>query len=86
MTNKRVLMTEEQILAIADDREFFVHKYGERHEKLRKLTRRMCKDGKITLVQSNSRGFNYLSPRLAQLSMAIDEFLLTSDPLSPEDF
>lgn len=85
MTNSRVIMTEEQILAIANEREFFVHRFGYRHEKLRKLTRRMCKDGKLRMVNRTSRGFTYSTPESLHFDRVVREFTLESDTLCPED-
>ena len=85
MTNTRVIMTEEQILTIANEREFFVHRFGERHEKLRKLTRRMCKDSKLRMVNQTSRGFTYSTPEAAYLDRVEREFALQPDTLCPED-
>lgn len=55
--------TEEEILIIASRTEFCVPKYSYRHEKLRKLTRRMCKDGKLVLALGNSKQFFYRTPK-----------------------
>lgn len=85
MTNSRVIMTEAQILGIANEREFFVNRFGERHEKLRKLTRRMCKDGKLRLVNRTTRGFTYTTPEAAHFARVEREFKLEPDTLCPED-
>lgn len=85
MTRSRVLMTEEQILAIANERSFHVQRFGERHEKLRKLTRRMLKDGKLRLVKRTSRGFDYTTPEAAYYDRVEQEFALQPDTLCPED-
>lgn len=86
MANSRVIMTEQQILAIAHEREFYVQRFGYRHEKLRKLTRRMCKDGKLKLVNRTSRGFTYSTPESLYFDRAEREFILEPDTLCPEDF
>lgn len=85
MANSRVIMTEAQILAIAAEREFYVQRFGERHEKLRKLTRRMQKDGKLRLVKRTTRGFNYTTPEAAYFDRVEQEFALQPDTLCPED-
>jgi hypothetical protein len=54
---KRV--TEAQVLEIAASRPFYVHKYRYRDEKIRKLTRRMCKDGKLVMTMFDGRYFHY---------------------------
>lgn len=51
--------SEEQILKIAATRDFRVSKYAWSHDGLRKLTRRMCKDGKLTMVAKDGDGFTY---------------------------
>jgi len=76
-------MSEAEILAIAHEREFFVAKYGNSHERLRKKCRRMKKDGLLVLVSRNSRGFNYRSPEAVELDKAIDDFTLTPDAVEP---
>ena len=55
--------TEDKVLAIAGRTEFCVSKYSYSHEKLRKLTRRMCKDGKLVLVMYNGKQFFYLAKK-----------------------
>jgi hypothetical protein len=55
--------TEAEILAIARRSEFMVWTYRWRHEKLRKLTRRMCKDGKLVMVMRNRDQFFYRTPK-----------------------
>lgn len=37
----------------------FVHKYKYSHEKLRQKARRLCKDGKLELVEQTKDGFYY---------------------------
>jgi hypothetical protein len=54
--------TEAEILTIATHRDFTVHKYNYRHEKLRKLTRRMAQDGKLTMVMYDGKQFYYRTP------------------------
>lgn len=76
-------MAEREIIAIAGEREFFVSKYGNSHEKLRKKCRRMMKDGFLVLVSSNSRGFNYRTPEAAELDKACADFVLTPDSVEP---
>lgn len=87
MASNRVMLTEDQILAIAHTQSFYVQRFGTRHEKLRKLTRRMQKDGKLTLVNRTSHGFNYTTraPLGYGLAERLEIFELTPDPLCPED-
>jgi hypothetical protein len=51
--------TERQILEIASSGIFYVNKYSYSAEKVRKLTRRMCKDGKLTMVMFDGKYFHY---------------------------
>jgi len=81
--NKPLQMSEREIIAIAAEREFFVAKYGESHERLRKKCRRMKKDGELTLVSSNNRGFNYRTPAAVALELGVDEFVLQADSVEP---
>lgn len=81
--NHILAMSEREILAIAAEREFFVAKYGQSHERLRKKCRRMMKDGFLTLVSSNNRGFNYRTPLSVEVEQAIDEFTLVPDSVEP---
>lgn len=55
--------TEAEVLAMAACRDFIVHKYRDRHEKLRKLTRRMCRDGKLVMVMYDGKQFYYRTPK-----------------------
>jgi hypothetical protein len=55
-------LTEEEVLIVARQRELVVHKYRDSHEKLRKLTRRMAKDGKLVMVLFDGRQFYYRTP------------------------
>jgi hypothetical protein len=55
--------TEEEVLAQARRADFIVHKYRDRHEKLRKLTRRMCKEGKLEMVLFDGKQFYYRTPK-----------------------
>lgn len=52
-------LTEDQIIEIAKKKLFYVSKYLWRFAGLRKKTRRMHKDGKLTLVEINSTDFVY---------------------------
>lgn len=54
--------TEAEVLEIAQRRDFCVHKYRYGHEALRKLTRRMCKDGKLVMVLFDGKQFYYRTP------------------------
>jgi hypothetical protein len=56
-------LTENEVLLIAGRRDLVVHKYRDSHAKLRKLTRRMCKDGKLVMVMYDGRQFYYRTPR-----------------------
>lgn len=51
--------SEEQVLKLAAKRDFRVSRFAWSHDGLRKLTRRMCKDGKLRMVQQDSDGFTY---------------------------
>jgi hypothetical protein len=57
--HRRGDFTEEEVLMIARHSDFRVHKYRYSHESLRKLTRRMCKDGKIVMVLFDGKQFYY---------------------------
>lgn len=51
--------SEAEILRIAGAREFAVNVYGEGHEALRKLTRRMFRDGKLVMDFRTKKQFFY---------------------------
>ena len=51
--------TEEEVLIIAEHSDFRVHKYRWSHTALRKLTRRMCRDGKLRLAGFDGTNFIY---------------------------
>lgn len=50
--------TKDWILAKAKT-ELSVHKYSYSHEKLRKKTKRICKDGVLTMVKQDKDKFYY---------------------------
>jgi hypothetical protein len=51
----------ETILTIAKQRDYCVHIYSYRHEKVRKLTRRMCKDRLLVMTMRAGDYFVYRS-------------------------
>lgn len=56
-----MIYTKEWILQKAQ-KGLYVNKYSWGHEKLRKKTRRMCKDGLLRLVSQNKSEFFYKTP------------------------
>jgi hypothetical protein len=56
-------LTRAEILLIASQRNLTVHKYRWGHDKLRKLTRRMAKDGLLVMVLFDGRNFHYRTPK-----------------------
>jgi len=54
--------TEAEVLHLASRRDFVVHKYRDKHWKLRKLTRRLCTDGKLDMVMFDGKQFYYRVP------------------------
>jgi hypothetical protein len=55
--------SEEEVVVMARHADFVVHKYRHTHEKLRKLTRRMCRDGKLKMVMFDGQQFYYRTPK-----------------------
>lgn len=86
MKRSRVLLTEERILEIAEEGRFVVHRFRWSHEKLRKQTRRMLKEGKLALASRNQTQFVYTTPRNVREEAAGREFALVADLRCPEDF
>jgi hypothetical protein len=54
--------TEAEVLIMASRRDFVVHKYRDSQAAVRKLTRRMYKDGKLDMVLFDGRQFYYRVP------------------------
>jgi hypothetical protein len=52
-------MTKGEVLQLASQRDFFVHRYSWSADRLRKMTRRMCKDGELVMVRRDQNGFYY---------------------------
>lgn len=52
-------LTKERLLIEAAKHPIFAHKYKNSHELRRKLTRRMCKDGLLIMIERNNDGFLY---------------------------
>ena len=52
--------TEAEVLFIAAKRPFLVSRYLWRHEALRKLTRRMHREGKLKRIAFDGRNFHYI--------------------------
>lgn len=57
--HRQGVFTEEEVLFIAAKRDFLVSKYLWRHEALRKLTRRMHREGKLKRIMFDGRNFYY---------------------------
>lgn len=52
-------ITAGMILHDAKQHPIFVHRYKWAQEQRRKLTRRMCKDGLLVLIEETRDGFRY---------------------------
>lgn len=52
-------LTPEKLLKQARERGIFVHRYKWSHINRRRITRRMCHDGLLTLVLETHEGFLY---------------------------
>lgn len=52
-------LSKEQVLEMAAKKSFIVNRYSYSHEKLRKMCRRMAKDGLLKLICQDSNGFVY---------------------------
>ena len=61
--SKPKVWTHAEILDIAAQREFAVHKYSWAQQNVRKMTRRLCKDGKLAMVASDGTHFYYRTPK-----------------------
>lgn len=53
------MISKEQILDIAARKDFIVDRYAYRHDKVRRLCRRMAKDGELVLISQDKQGFTY---------------------------
>jgi hypothetical protein len=73
-------ISRQEIVQIAEARAFYVSRYSWSHSRLRKVTRRMMKDGLLTLVASPKDGFYYRTPEAAERE-AKKQFTLQSDPV-----
>jgi hypothetical protein len=69
-----------ETMRIADARAFYVSRFSWSHARLRKITRRMAKDGLLTLVASPKDGFYYRTPMAVERE-AKDQFTLKPDPV-----
>lgn len=67
-------------MRIADARAFYVSRYSWSHERLRKITRRMAKDGRLVLVTNAKDGFYYRTPMAVERE-AKQPFALQGDPV-----
>jgi len=75
---------EAEIIRIAAEREFVVHRYGVAHTLFRKTSKRMLAEGRLVLVAQNARSFYYRTPEAVQLEREIEAFTLTPDPKASE--
>lgn len=52
-------LTTASLLQEAKSHPIFVHRYKWSHDLRRRLTRRMCKDGHLVLIEKTYDGFRY---------------------------
>lgn len=61
--SKKDFRYAEQLLKDAFARRVFVHRYKYTHDQRRRVARRMCKDGLLTMVEQNKDGWIYQAAR-----------------------
>ena len=59
-----------RLLEEAKKHPIFVHRYKWSHDERRRLTRRMCKDGLLVMIEHTGDGFRY---RAAELGRTMKE-------------